>query len=203
MNTYKIGPLIYEFGWRADQFDLLSSGSLAGHLVECGAQATGGNFTDWRLAAGGWRNIGFPIVECAADGAFVLTKPDQTGGVVSRLSVAEQLVYEIGDGARYELPDVACDWRAVALRQVGRDRVAVSGARGRAPTPLLKCCATLADGWLVATMLLVLGDDAVERARAVGDAVVARAQQALATRKLAPMLETRIDTLGAEERALA
>jgi hypothetical protein len=196
-----LGPLIHEFGWTATQYDRLSAGSLAGHIVECGAQATGGNFTDWRASnAGplGWRHMGFPIAECAADGSFVLTKPRATGGLVSRLTVAEQLVYEIGDAASYILPDVICDWRNVELEQVGEHRVAVRGARGRAPPEQLKVCATVVDGFQAAAILLVPGDDAAERARAVGEAVCARANMALAQRGLPPLLETQIDALGAE-----
>lgn len=196
-----LGPLIYEFGWSPNHFDLLSAGSLAGHLLECGAQATGGNFTDWRDSnAGplGWRHMGFPIAECRADGSFVLTKPSNTGGLVSRLTVAEQLVYEIGDAASYMLPDVICDWRNVELTQVGEHRVSVSGARGRAPPAQLKVCATLLDGYQAAALLLVPGDDAAERARAVADAIFARSNMALQQRKLAPLQETAVDTLGGE-----
>jgi hypothetical protein len=197
-----LGPLIHEFGWRATgDFDRLSAGSLVGHIVECGAQATGGNFTDWRQSnAGprGWREMGFPIAECAADGSFVLTKPRDTGGLVSRLTVAEQLVYEIGDAASYILPDVICDWRHVQLEQVGEHRVLVRGARGRAPPEQLKVCATVLDGFQAAAVLLVPGDDAAERARAVGDAICVRANMALKQRGLPPLLETQIDALGAE-----
>jgi hypothetical protein len=128
----------------------------------------------------------------------VITKPANTGGVVSTLSVSEQLVYEIGDGARYELPDVACDWRAVRLAQVGAHRVAVSGARGLSPSAHLKACVTYADGWLVTALLLIPGDEAAERARAVGAAIVARGQRALAARRLPPLVESRVDLLGCE-----
>ena len=196
-----LGPLIHEFGWSPAHVDLLSAGSLAGHIVECGAQATGGNFTDWRASnAGplGWRHMGFPIAECSADGSFVLTKPSNTGGLVSRLTVAEQLVYEIGDAASYMLPDVICDWRHVQLTQLAENRVQVRGARGRAPPAQLKVCATVLDGHQGAALLLVPGDDAAERARAVAEAVFARANMALEQRRLPPLQETQCDALGAE-----
>jgi hypothetical protein len=97
-SAIALGPLMYEFGWKDTDYDLLSSGSLAGHLIECGCQATGGNFTDWEEScATGWDNVGFPVAECSADGSFVITKGNNTGGLVTPNTVGEQMLYEIHD----------------------------------------------------------------------------------------------------------
>src|SRR5581483_1965602 len=132
-----LGPLMHEFGWGDDAFDLLSAGSLIGHIVECGPQSLGGLFTDY-LDVPGWEDMGYPIAECRRDGTATITKPAGTGGLVSPATVAEQILYEIGDPAAYVMPDVVCDWRFVHLEQDGPDRVAVSGARGTAPTTTYK-----------------------------------------------------------------
>jgi hypothetical protein len=121
-SALALGPLIHEFGWTPTDFDRLASGTMAGHVIECGPQATGGIFTDWRLVAEGWHNIGFPIAECKADGSFVVTKPDGTGGLVSPQTVAEQITYETGDPANYILPDVVCDLSGVHVEQVGTEQ---------------------------------------------------------------------------------
>lgn len=193
-----LGPLIHEFGWPADAFDKLSAGSLAGHVIECGAQATGGVSTDWEKVAGDWDRMGFPIAECRADGSFVVTKPANTGGCVTPETVAEQIVYEIGDPASYLLPDVTCDWRQVQLRQVGDDRVEVSGAKGRAPTDSYKVSATYQDGFRCTAMMMIGGVDAVAKAEAVGAAILKRTRRMFGELGLGDYLRTDIEVLGSE-----
>ena len=129
-SAVALGPLMHEFGWREDDFDRLAAGSLAGHILECGCQATGGLFTDWESVPR-WEDIGYPILECHADGSFVVTKAPGTGGLVNRAVVAEQMLYEMGDPGAYVLPDVVCDVTGVEVAELAPDRVRVSGARGR------------------------------------------------------------------------
>jgi hypothetical protein len=193
-----LGPLIHRFGWAADQYDLLAAGSLAGHVVECGTQATGGISTDWQDVPG-WERMGYPIVECHADGSFVLTKPPGTGGLVNPASVAEQIVYEIGDPARYVLPDVICDFRRVTLTQVGPDRVRVDGARGLPPTRTYKASATYADGFKCSGQLMIGGRDAGAKARRTGEALLALARRLLAERGLDDYRRSSIEILGADD----
>lgn len=165
-----VGPLIHEFGWsestRTNYHDLLASASLAGHIIECGCHATGGNVTDWKLAAfsphGGYSNMGYPIVEFQENGEFIVTKPKKTGGLVSTATVAEQILYEILDPALYILPDVVLDMRQVKLTQVGKDRVLVQGARGQKPTPFVKCCGIFIDGWVLHGQLIIGGSEAMQ-----------------------------------------
>ncbi len=193
-----LGPLIHHFGWAMDQYDLLAAGSLAGHIVECGTQTTGGIATDWRDVPG-WEAMGYPIVECEADGRFVVTKPPGTGGLVNTMTVAEQVVYEIGDPARYVLPDVVCDLRGVSLTEAGPDRVLVSGARGLPPTPRYKASATHADGFKCTGLLMIGGRDAGAKARRTGDALLAMARRLLADRSLPDFQRVSTEVLGAED----
>ena len=146
-SAVTLGACIHEFGWSADDLDALAGGSLAGHILECGPQACGGNFTDWELAADGIENIGYPVAEIAADGSFAVGKPEGTGGLVSVGTVAEQMLYEIGDPQAYVLPDVVCDFSDVTIAQTGEDRVEVSGARGRPAPSTYKVCMTHQDGF--------------------------------------------------------
>ncbi len=160
-----LGIAMHEFNWSAADHDRLAQASLAGHLIECGAQATGGLFTDWETVPD-WANIGYPFVEMHADGGFELGKPEHTGGRVDRATVAEQLVYEIGDPAAYELPDVVCDFTQVRIANAGPDRVRVTGARGRAPSSRYKVTATLARGHQIAIMMAIRGQRARPRRNA-------------------------------------
>ena len=195
-SALALGPLIHEFGWGLRDFDLLAAGTLAGHLIECGAQATGGTFTDWREVAG-WANIGSPIAECAADGSLVITKPDGTGGLVSIGTVAEQMLYEVGDPQAYFVPDVTCDFSGVRLQQLAPDRVGVTGARGLPPTATLKACATFDDGWRAIAYQPIIGPDAVARAQRQADALFARGRAMLAGQGLADFRRTDAVLIGA------
>ena len=192
-----LGPLMHAFGWRADAFDLLAAGSLAGHIVECGCQATGGLFTDWESVPD-WAHIGYPIAECRADGSFDIVKPAGTGGLISRAAIAEQLLYEIGDPGAYVLPDVICDFRAVVIAQVDAGRVRVSGARGLAPTDTYKVSATTRQGYRSAGTLVIIGIDAVAKAERTGRAIVERTRELLRADGFADFTATHVEVIGAE-----
>ncbi|VTU23137.1 acyclic terpene utilization AtuA family protein [Variovorax sp. PBL-E5] len=192
-----LGPLIHEFGWQEDDFDRLAAGSLAGHLIECGCQATGGLHTDWREIPD-WAHIGYPIVECEADGSFRVTKPKGTGGRILRACVAEQLLYEIGDPASYLLPDVTCDFREVRLVQLDDDHVGVTGARGRAPGPSYKVSATRRDGWRCTGSMVIVGREAEAKARRTGEAIIERTRAMFRAAGLEDYSATRIDLFGTE-----
>lgn len=193
-----LGPMIHEFGWKAGDYDKLAMGSLAGHIIECGAQATGGISTDWEKVAGDWDRMGFPIAACKPDGEFEITKPASTGGRVVPETVAEQIVYEIGDPAHYLLPDVTCDFRNVQLTQVGENRVRVTGARGRAPTDSYKVSATYQDGFRCTGTMMIGGVDAVKKAEAVAAAILKRTRTMFAQRKLADYIRSDVEVLGSE-----
>lgn len=190
-----IGPLLHEFGWKDDEYDLLSAASLIGHLVECGPQVTGGNVTDWESVPG-WEDMGYPIAECRSDGTAVITKPVGSGGLVTPLTVAEQLLYEISDPGAYLLPDVICDWRDVTLTQDGPDRVLVSGARGTAPTTTYKATATSVAGYRVLTTAMFAGTGAAGKARRMAEALVARTTRLIEAAGLPPLTEHSIEVIG-------
>ncbi|MAG96543.1 MAG: DUF1446 domain-containing protein [Alphaproteobacteria bacterium] len=197
-SAVTLAALIHEFGWQADDYDMLAAGSLCGHILECGTQATGGNHTDWKLVPG-WDDMGYPIAECKADGSFVLTKVEGTGGLITPGTVGEQMLYEIGDPRAYLLPDVTCDFTGVTMSQAGENRVAVDGAKGRPPTATYKVSATYMDGFRCATSIMLGGRDAAAKARRTGEAIFERTRRMFRERNLGDYRETRIETFGAEE----
>ncbi len=197
-SAVTLGVLVHEFGWQPGEHDRLAQGTLAGHLVECGAQSNGGLFTDWETVPD-WDIIGFPIVEAQADGSFVITKIDGSGGLVTPATVAEQMLYEIGDPRAYHVPDVACDFTDVRFETDGTDRVLVTGARGRPPTDSYKISATFMDGYRNAAFLTIAGEQAAAKARRTGEALFKRMARMLAEQGLPPFSETRIEVIGAED----
>jgi hypothetical protein len=194
-----LGPLLHEFGWKEDDYDKLAAGSVAGHIIECGAQCTGGNFTDWELVQDGFAEMGFPIVEVQDSGEFVVTKPEATGGLVSVHSVLEQMLYEIGDPGAYLLPDVVCDFTQVRMEQVGEHRVRISGARGYPPTASYKVSATYPAGMRCAALFMIGGIDAARKGRASAAAVVEKVRRQLLAAGLGDFSGVDIHCIGAEE----
>ena len=199
-SAVTLGPCIHEFNWKNTDYDLLASGSLAGHIIECGAQATGGNFTDWEMCSASMDNIGYPIVEINPDGELLVSKPDNTGGLVSVATVGEQIVYEIGDPQNYQLPDVSCDFSDVVLTQQGANKVKVSPARGHAAPLKLKTAITWHDGFRGGHVLTFYGFDADKKAQAYADAVFKRCERLLTENGLAPFSKTSIEVLGNESQ---
>src|SRR5262245_12490955 len=164
-----LGPLVHELGWSWSDFDRIAAGTVAGHVLECGAQATGGNLTDWRSVPP--LDVGYPVAEVGSDGTFVVTKHPGTGGRVSRATITEQLLYEIGDPGAYLTPDVAADFRNLDVRAIGPDRVRVAGAVGTPPPDQLKVTVVYRDGYRAVGFALISGPDAVAKADRLAEMV--------------------------------
>lgn len=158
-----LAPMVHELGWSLEDWDKLSAGIVAGHIIECGTQATGGNFTDWHLVPS-FDNPGYPIIEMHADGHFFVTKHPGSGGLVSVDTVREQLFYEMGNPVSYLTPDVVANFSTIQLEQAGPDRVKVSGVRGAEPTPLYKVSMAYADGFKAVGEIAISGPDARKKA---------------------------------------
>ncbi|MBV9260101.1 MAG: DUF1446 domain-containing protein [Pseudolabrys sp.] len=190
-SALALGPLMHAFGWSADDWDMLAAGTMAGHLLECGAQVTGGYYAD-----PGFKdvphldNVGYPIAEISSDGAMVITKPHGTGGLVNRQTVVEQLLYEIHDPASYLVPDVVLDITDVSVDEIGPDRVRVSGSRGKPAPPTLKATVCLDGGVLGEAEISYAGINAPRRAKLAAEIIAAR------MRKRAPKLQFRTDMVG-------
>jgi hypothetical protein len=191
------GPLIHEFGWRPEDCDRVAAGALVGHVIECGAQATGGNFTDWEDVPN-WDDAGFPIAEVREDGSFVLTKPAGTGGLVTPFTAAEQMLYELGDPEAYVLPDVVADFSRVTMKQEAKNRVLIEGARGRAPTPTYKVSATYLGGFGCVGTMVFAGRDALGKARRHGEAVLKKTKRIVEQVGLGDFAKTELQLVGGE-----
>ncbi len=196
-SALALAPLMHEFNWDPTDFDRLAAGSLAGHLIECGGQATGGLFTDFERVQG-YENLGFPVVDVASSGDLVLTKPPNTGGLLDRNAVAEQMLYEVGDPANYILPDVICDFTDVVMSEVD-EGIMVSGAKGKAPTDTFKVSATYLDGFKATGVAVVAGGRAAAKARKTAEAILARSRGILKAKGMADFSRTHISVIGAED----
>ena len=172
-----VAPCVHHFGWRWDDWDCLAGATVAGHLIECGTQVTGGISTDW-LDLPTDRDIGYPIVEVAADGTCVVTKPPGTGGRVDERAVKEQLLYEIGNPGNYLSPDCTVSFLTLRVEDQGGDRVRVSGATGRPPPLTYKVSATYPAGYRASGTLTIIGRDAVAKARRCGEIILRRLHEA-------------------------
>jgi acyclic terpene utilization AtuA family protein len=176
-TSLALGPLVHEFGWAADDWDRLAAGTVAGHILECGPQCTGGNFSRWWEVPDLW-NVGYPIVEAREDGTFVVTKHAGTGGMVTVDTVAEQLLYEMAKPDEYVTPDVTADFTTIRLRQEGPDRVEVSGIQGRPRTPFLKISGSYLAGYKASGQITISGPRAIEKAELAADIVWKRLERA-------------------------
>ncbi|MDZ7773692.1 MAG: acyclic terpene utilization AtuA family protein [Balneolaceae bacterium] len=171
-----LAPMVHEFGWDFGDYDKMAAGTIAGHIIECGAQVSGGNFTDWEQVED-FVNIGFPIIEAHPDGHFYVTKHEGTGGMVSERTVKEQLLYEIGNPAEYITPDVIADFTSVRLEQEGPDRVKVQGITGRPETDTYKISVSYRDGYKLASTLVYAWPQALRKAVKAGEILKGRADE--------------------------
>ncbi len=195
-SAVTLGACLHAFNWDLDDWDKLAAASLAGHIIECGPQATGGNYTDWESLAETLIDIGYPIAEVSADGSVTITKPEGSGGEVTPATVGEQILYEISDPAAYILPDVVCDFTQVELNQIAPDRVTISGTKGRPAPDHLKVSVTFQDGWRAGSTFFYIGDNAAKAARCFAETALARAERKLKAYGAPGYQETLIEVIG-------
>ena len=195
-SAVTLAACIYSFDWSDSDYNKLASGSLAGHIIECGTQSTGGNFTDWELVSENLHQIGYPIVEIENSGEFNCTKSQKTSGLVNFGTVAEQMLYEIGDPQAYMLPDVICDFSQVKIKELSKDVVRVAGATGYPAPKKYKVCATYADGFRAGHLCSFVGIDAARKARTYGEAIFNRSKLIMRMMNIPDFDETSIEILG-------
>jgi hypothetical protein len=186
-----VGPAVHELGWRWHDWDRLAAASVAGHLIECGAQVTGGLWCNWQEAPD-LGNAGYPIATIDGEGSIRITKPECTGGAVNVETVSEQLLYEVGDPSAYLTPDVIADFTSAKLREAGTDVVEITGARGKPPTDTLKVSLAYRDGFTATGTLTIYGENAAAKAQKCGAIILERLRRAGIT-----LEHTNIECLGA------
>ena len=195
-SAVTLAACIYSFDWNENDYNKLASGSLAGHIIECGTQSTGGNFTDWELASKDLHQIGYPIVDIKDNGEFDCSKSRDSTGLVSFGTVAEQMLYEIGDPQSYILPDVICDFSQVKINEIEKDVVKVSGAIGYPAPKQYKVCATYTDGYRAGHLCSFVGVDAAKKARTYGESIFERSRLIMRMMNIPDFEETSIEILG-------
>jgi len=170
-----LAPMIHEFGWEEDDFDKMAVGTIAGHIIECGAQVSGGNFTDWEKVED-FTEIGFPIIEAYPNGDFYVTKHENTGGLISEMTVKEQLLYEIGDPSEYITPDVIADFTSIQVEETEKNRVKITGIKGHPDTPTYKVSASYNDGFKLSATLVYCWPEALKKAVKGAEILKSRAE---------------------------
>mgnify|MGYP001579799358 FL=1 len=198
-SAVTLGACIHAFSWGNDDLDALAGGSLAGHILECGPQATGGNFTDWEKVDD-ISNIGYPIAEIYPDGSFTVTKPNNTGGLVNIGTVSEQMLYEIGDPKAYILPDVICDFSGVKITQTDKNKVHVSASKGYEAPNSYKTCLTYKDGYRSGTYLTFYGENSTKKAQKFADAAITRTRKRISSSNLGEFEAISTEILGSESQ---
>ena len=195
-SAVTLAACIYSFDWTERDYSKLASGSLAGHIIECGTQSTGGNFTDWELVSKDLHQIGYPIVDIKDSGEFDCSKSKDSTGLVSFGTVAEQMLYEIGDPQSYILPDVICDFSQVTIKEIEKDIVRVSGAVGYPAPKQYKVCTTYTDGFRAGHLCSFVGVDAAKKARTYGESIFERSRLIMKMMNIPDFEETSIEILG-------
>lgn len=170
-----LAPMIYEFGWKFDEYDKIAAGTIAGHIIECGGQVSGGNFTDWEKVEN-YDDLGFPIIEAYPNSEFFVSKHEGTGGLISEMTVKEQLMYEIGNPAEYITPDVIADFTSIQLEEVEKNRVKVFGISGKPETDTYKISASYNDGYKLSSTLVYSWPDALRKAKKASEIIRGRAE---------------------------
>jgi hypothetical protein len=198
-SAVTLGACIHEFSWESSDLDSLAGGSLAGHILECGPQATGGNFTDWEKVDN-ISNIGYPIAEIYPDGSFTVTKPNNTGGLVNIGTVSEQMLYEIGNPKAYILPDVICDFSEVKITQTDENKVHVSSSKGYEAPNSYKTCLTYKDGYRSGTYLTFYGENSTKKAQKFADAAISRSKKRISSSNLGEFEAISTEILGSESQ---
>ncbi|SUZ49862.1 uncharacterized protein METZ01_LOCUS2716 [marine metagenome] len=165
-----LGPCIYEFGWKDQDYDLLAAGTLAGHITECGAQCTGGNYSRWQDVPN-LANVGYPIIEMQPNGEFCITKHENSGGLINRETIGEQVLYEMGDPNHYISPDVCVDFTSFNINDLGNNKVSISNVAGLAPTDSYKVSISYFAGYKASGQLTVSGPNAYEKAQLTAEII--------------------------------